>query len=66
MKTQQIINELVVNLENCINVMQQALRNGKPWNHVSNDNRDSIDEVESVIAGAKYAIEQTTNKKGTK
>ena len=54
----KIGEDLIVNLENCISVIQVALNNGKPWTHVTNDNRDSIEEVESVIQGARDAIKR--------
>ena len=60
----KIGEDLIINLHNCINVIQQALHNGRPWNHVTNENRDSIDEVESVIQGARDAIERANASMG--
>ena len=60
----KIGEDLIVNLENCISVIQVALNNGKPWTHVTNDNRDSIEEVESVIQGARDAIKRANASTG--
>ncbi len=47
--------DLLEALENSVNVLSLALRNGA-WDNRSSDEKDSRDEVESVVAEALAAI----------
>jgi hypothetical protein len=55
--TKKLVQQLVTNLENCRNVLGQAVNLGK-FGEVSTDSEDSREEVESVIDRADEAIDK--------
>jgi hypothetical protein len=55
--TKKLVQELVTNLQNCRNVLGQAVNLGK-FGEVSTDSEDSREEVESVIDRADEAIDK--------
>jgi hypothetical protein len=55
--TKKLVQELVTNLQNCRNVLGQAVNLGK-FGEVSTDSEDSREEVESVIDRAEEAIDE--------
>ena len=55
--TKKLVQELVTSLENCRNVLGQAVNLGK-FGEISTDSEDSREEVESVIDRAEEAIDE--------